>query len=187
MQKLLCAMVVALTLIVPAAAEDKGAKEAPATPPKEKVEPKKDDPKADKKDEKAEVDALKIYRTKGNTWTFKLLDGTFEKHEVSEVTAKKASIKLTTLDKAKKETAMDFYSVDLKAAKKADAATPSKIEAEKFTAGEVTLECTHAQFFSSGGTLHIWTSTEFSLVIKEQWVSKTTTETRRELVEFSAK
>ncbi len=181
MSRIFCSLVAALCLAVPVAAQaDAKAKETP------KAEAKTD-PKADKKEAKAEVDTLKIFRTKGNTWTFKLADGTFEKHEVTEVTEKKASVKLTSLDKDRKETAFDFYTVSLKDKAKTEDKTPSKVEEEKLTVGTVILDCTHAQFYSSGGTLHTWTSKDFHMLVKEQWVSKTSTDTRRELVEIAAK
>lgn len=180
MYKLLCVFALVFGLSVPALAQDKAAeaKTEPKTDPKS-AEPEKKDPK---------TDVLRLYRTVGNTWTFKLKDGTFEKHEVSEVTAKRASVKLTSLDKNKKETAFDFYSVALDGSHKAsDEGTPSKSADADYKAGEITLACVHAQYYASGGTLHIWKAKDWHIVVKEEWVSKSGTETRRELVEFNAK
>jgi hypothetical protein len=169
-----------------------------------KKEEKKEDVKKDeeKKDEKkeGEVDYLKCYRTKGNTWTYKStskFSGTetvmYMKYEVTEVTEDKASVKVTMLDKDKKEneymppTTTEY---DLKPAKvEGDAAPDVKTpevktttETIKVEAGE--FECTKYETEMAGNKTTSWMIKANPSIMAKVETKSEYGESTMELVEF---
>jgi len=155
-----------------------------------------DTPKEEPKKEATEtVDAWALYKKKGRTWTWKIASKysgyesvMYSKYEVIEVTETKATVKLSTLDKDKKELFSQNTDIEFKAAStdgktdgnaKAPEVTEEKIKVE---AGE--FECQKTVVESGGNKTTSWMSKKYSgLLVKNESKSEQG-ESVMELVEF---
>ncbi|MBV6517008.1 MAG: hypothetical protein HPKKFMNG_02708 [Planctomycetes bacterium] len=183
MKKILMALALLFAFGVPALAQEKASGE------------KKE---AAKEEKKTEVDYLKPYRTKGNTWTWKSVSKVsgyesvaYTKYEVTEVTEEKATCKVSTLDKDKKELASTTTEIPLKATKTETPkdGTPApevKTSEEKIKVEAGEIDCIKTEMDSNGTKTTSWTCKATGLLVKSQ-SSASWGESTMELVEMSVK
>ncbi|MBP9890456.1 MAG: hypothetical protein KBG84_01015 [Planctomycetes bacterium] len=155
-----------------------------------------DKPKEEPKKEAAEtVDAWALYKKKGRTWTWKIASKysgyesvMYSKYEVLEVTDTKATVKVSSMDKDKKELYSANQDIEFKTATtegktdgtaKAPEMTDEKIKVE---AGE--FECQKMTTEAAGTKSTTWMSKKYSgLLVKTESKSEQG-ESVMELVEF---
>jgi hypothetical protein len=190
MKTLLLVLATCLWAVTPALAQEPEG-ETPRQP--DRTAEKDDAAKEEgEKKEAIKADTLKPYRTKGNTWTHKSTSKmettevvSFTKYEVLEVTDEEATVKMTTLDREKKELGSTEFKQPLKS-KDADdpASNPNATQSEeklKVEGGE--FNCIKTEVKTDGNVTTTWISKTDGLVVKIHSKSETI-ESTTELTEY---
>jgi len=202
MKKFAFAFVLALLTVIPAMAQVATGQAEPKKAEPAKEEPKKEEPKKEEPKKEGEVDAYKIYRAKGNTWTVKSttkVSGmdemvSYTKTEVTEVAENKATIKVTSLDKDQKEIyshSMDIPFVAAQPMPKPDPDAP-KVEPPKQVEEKVKVEagefeCIKTEYEAAGTKTTTWTHKQYPGVTVKSTSKSDAMEMTSELTVLSIK
>jgi len=200
MKKALILLALMMFIGMPVLAQDKP-KEEPKKEAKDepKEEAKKDSKKEAKKDSKKDaadkVDEWALYKKKGRTWTHKTVgkcmgreDVSYDKYEVLEVTETGAKVKVSTLDKDKKELFSETLDFEFKAVSrdggKSDGGAAIKVTYETIKVEAGVFECQKATGERDRHKGTTWRSKKYPYLIVRNEGKGPDDEYLTELVEF---